>query len=177
MGLNPAFRVPLKPINPPEESAMKNSQVTFARIAAVVVFAASFVLVNCNENGNKVDENPSLYTRLGGTPAIASVVDTFLTEVLADTVINARFNTLPGARVTALRQNLIDQICAGSGGPCTYTGKSMMAAHSGMNIRSEEFSALVGDLITALDKHNVPETEKNELLGVLGPMQSDIVGH
>jgi hemoglobin len=160
-----------------KSSEIVSSKVTLARVAAVLLFAASFILVNCNENSKNVEENPSLYTRLGGTPAIASVVDTFLTEVLADTVINARFNTLPGARVTALRQNLIDQICAGSGGPCTYTGKSMMAAHAGMNIRNEEFSALVGDLITALDKHNVPTAEKEELLGVLGPMQSDIVGH
>jgi hemoglobin len=155
---------------------MKNPIVTGARVAAVLIFAASFVLVNCNENSKDADPDPTLYTRLGGTVAIASVVDTFLTEVLADTVINARFNTLPGPRVVALRQNLIDQICAGTGGPCTYMGKSMLAAHTGMNIRQEEFNALVGDLITALDKHNVPEAEKTELLGVLGPMQTDIVG-
>jgi hemoglobin len=154
---------------------MKPSVITGARLVAVLAFAASFVLVNCNEN-TKTEENPTLYTRLGGTAAIASVVDTFLVEVLADTVINARFNNLPGPRVTALRQNLIDQICQGTGGPCTYMGKSMLAAHTGMNISEAEFSALVGDLITALDKHNVPEAEKNELLGVLGPMQSDIVG-
>lgn len=154
---------------------MKPSFITTARLVAVSAFAASFIFVNCNKSSS-AEENPSLYTRLGGTPAIASVVDTFLVEVLADTVINARFKDLPGARVTALRQNLIDQICAGTGGPCTYTGKSMLSAHTGMNIRQAEFNALVGDLITSLNKHNVPEAEKNELLGVLGPMQTDIVG-
>jgi hemoglobin len=154
---------------------MKSSIVTGARVVAVLAFAASFVLVNCNKNSD-ADEKPTRYTRLGGTPAIASVVDTFLVEVLADTVINARFNTLPGPRVAALRQNLIDQICQGTGGPCTYMGKSMLAAHTGMNISEAEFGALVGDLITSLDKHNVPEAEKTELLNVLGPMQGDIVG-
>jgi hemoglobin len=160
--------------------AMKTSKpagragVRIAGFAALL--AVSLVFVNCNKNSNDADPNPSLYTRLGGQAAIASVVDTFLVEVLADTVINARFNTLPGPRVTALRQNLIDQICAGSGGPCTYMGKTMLAAHSGMNISQAEFGALVGDLVTALDKHNVPEAEKTDLLNILGPMQTDIVG-
>lgn len=154
---------------------MKTSFFTGKSAAAALLLASSLVLVNCNES-SEAKADPTLYTRLGGTAAIASVVDTFLVEVLADTVINSRFNTLPGERVTALRQNLIDQICAGSGGPCTYMGKSMMAAHTGMNIQEAEFNALVGDLITSLDKHNVPEQEKNDLLAILGPMQPDIVG-
>jgi hemoglobin len=33
----------------------------------------------------------------------------------------------------------------------------------------------VEDLVKALDKFNVPEAEKNELLGALAPMKADIV--
>ena len=33
----------------------------------------------------------------------------------------------------------------------------------------------LGDLVATLNKLNVPEREKNELLGVLGPMKRDIV--
>lgn len=155
---------------------MKTYFSTGKKVATVALLAASLAFVACNKEGSNSPAAPSLHARLGGTAAIASVVDTFLVEVLADTVINARFNTLPAARVTALRQNLIDQICAGSGGPCAYTGKSMMAAHTGMNIREAEFNALVGDLVTSLNKHNVPEAEKNELLAILGPTKTDIVG-
>jgi len=149
---------------------------SFARKTGLaIVLAGAAALTACNDNSSS-PAKPSLHARLGGTPAIASVVDTFLVEVLKDTVINRRFNTLSSARVAALRQNLIDQICAGSGGPCAYTGKSMMEAHQGMNIPQREFDALVGDLVTSLNKHDVPEAEKNELLGILGPMQTDIVG-
>jgi hemoglobin len=38
-----------------------------------------------------------------------------------------------------------------------------------------EFNALVEDLVKALDKFNVKEKEKNELLGKLAPLKSDIV--
>ena len=155
---------------------MKNSLSLVKNSGAALLLGAALFLAACNGSDNdKEPSKPSLHARLGGTPAIASVIDTFLVEVLNDTVINRRFNTLPAPRVAALRQNLIDQVCAGIGGPCTYTGKSMMAAHQGMAIPQREFDALVGDLITSLNKHNVPEAEKNELLAILGPMQTDIV--
>jgi len=135
------------------------------------------VLTTSCDNDDK-DEDPTLYTRLGGVEAIAAVTDKFLTNVAADNTINSRFEaTVADAyRFQLLRNNLIDQICAGSGGPCQYKGKSMLEAHTGMNITADEFTALVGDLIAALDFYEVPEKEKNDLLAILGPMQSDIVG-
>lgn len=121
---------------------------------------------------------PSLYQRLGGIDAISAVTDQFLANVAADNVINAQFaeTVANPARLQLLRLNLIDQICQGSGGPCIYNGKTMLEAHQGMNITQEEFNALVGDLVAALDQFNVPTQEKNDLLAILGPMQSDIVG-
>jgi len=38
------------------------------------------------------------------------------------------------------------------------------------------FGALVEDLVGALDQFKVPPREKNELLSMLAPMKSDIVG-
>ena len=34
-----------------------------------------------------------------------------------------------------------------TGGPCTYTGRSMKATHAGMGVSSGDFDALVGDLV------------------------------
>jgi hemoglobin len=44
-----------------------------------------------------------------------------------------------------------------------------------MGISNADFNALVEDLIAALEHHQVKKSEKEELLGVLGPMRSDIV--
>jgi hemoglobin len=71
---------------------------------------------------------------------------------------------------------LVDQICQASGGPCTYTGRSMLDAHRGMAITDTEFGALVDDLVRSLDRFKVPATEKNELLTALGGMKPEIVG-
>src|SRR5208283_5659698 len=96
----------------------------------------------------------SLYERLGGKKAITAVVAEFVGNVGADTRINGRF---AHTDLTHLKKMLVAQICAGSGGPCKYTGKSMKEAHAGMNIQDVEFSALVEDLVKALDTFKVQE--------------------
>ncbi len=114
----------------------------------------------------------SLYDRLGGKPAITAVVDQFVANVAADGRINHFFaNTEP----VAFKAKLVDQICEATGGPCTYTGKDMKTAHAGRHISEADFNALVEDLVAALDHFHVPEQEKSELLGILGPMKTAIV--
>jgi hemoglobin len=93
-------------------------------------------------------------------------------NVANDTRINERFATTDIAR---LKKNLVDQVCLATGGPCTYTGRDMKTTHAGMRITNADFNALVQDLVAALDAFKVPETDKKELLGILGPMKKDIV--
>lgn len=114
----------------------------------------------------------SLYDRLGGKPAITAVVDEFVARVAADARINAFF---AHTDIAHLKMELVNQICEASGGPCKYTGRSMKDAHRGMGVGDADFNALVEDLVGALDKFNVGKAEKDQLLGVLGPMKKDIV--
>jgi hemoglobin len=155
---------------------MNMKKTMFKTVLAFVMIGSLSGIAACNDDDEKKDD--SLYARLGKTEAISAVVDQFLANVAADNTINARFAATVASqtRLQALRTNLINQICQGTGGPCTYTGKTMMEAHAGMNISAAEFNALVGDLVSALDNLKVPEKEKNELLAILGPMQNDIVG-
>jgi hemoglobin len=147
-------------------------------LLGLMVFASIAFVTSCSDDEDKTTE-PSLYSRLGGIEAISGVTDKFLATVAADNTINGRFeaSVADEFRLQLLRNNLIDQICAGSGGPCQYKGKSMLEAHTGMNITNEEFTALVGDLVSALDFYEVSEKNKTDLLAILGPMQTDIVGH
>lgn len=121
--------------------------------------------------------NDALYKSLGGKKAITAVVDEFVGRVAGDGRINGFFKQTASdpKRLAAFKMKLVDQICEASGGPCKYTGKSMKEAHAGMGIGSADFNALVEDLVGALDKFHVKEADKNALLGVLGPMKSDIV--
>lgn len=114
----------------------------------------------------------SLYQRLGGYPAIKAVVDDFVGNVAADKRINRFFARTD---IPRLKQNLVDQICSGTGGPCVYTGRDMKSAHAGMGVNGNHFNALVQDLQKTLKKFKLPKREQGELLAVLGPMKKDIV--
>jgi hemoglobin len=114
----------------------------------------------------------SLYSRLGGRAAITAVVDDFVTNVAKDNRINGFFGNTD---IPRLKRLLVQQICAGSGGPCKYEGRSMREAHRGLGIRNADFDALVQDLVKSLRKFNVPQREQQELLALLGPMRRDVV--
>lgn len=114
----------------------------------------------------------TLYERLGGKPAIEVVVDAFIKNVGADDRINHRFALADFGR---LRGHLIEQVCAATGGPCTYRGGDMKTVHKGQRIDEAAWAALIEDLVKALDGAGVPAQEKGELLGALAGMHDDIV--
>ena len=119
----------------------------------------------------------SLYERLGGKAAIVAVVDDFVANCAADMRINTFFAATAADknRLAAFKNKLVDQICEAAGGPCKYTGKDMKAAHAGLGISNADFNALVEDLTKSLNKFKVGKAEQDQLLGVLGPMRSQIV--
>lgn len=150
-----------------------------ALLAVVFCFSSVFAADAMKPMAKKsmAMKKKSLYDRLGGKKAIVAVVDDFVGNVAADNRINKFFAKAAGdpKRMAKFKKNLVDLICMGSGGPCKYKGKSMKAAHAGMGITDADFNALVEDLVKTLDKFKVPTAEKNELLGILGPMKKDIV--
>ena len=141
----------------------------------ITISVLLLTLVVCNtmeQTSRSTITDKPLYERLGGKPAITAVVEDFVGRVAADDRINGKF---ANTDIPRLKMLLVEQICQASGGPCTYTGRGMKATHAGMGVSNADFDALVGDLVATLNKFKVPEREKNELLGALGPMKKDIV--
>jgi hemoglobin len=138
-----------------------------------------FLVVNlgaCASPGRETASTPSLYKRLGGREGIATVVDDFVANMVADTRVSARFKNLKPPQVLTLKTNLADQICEVSGGPCAYVGRDMKTVHAGMKVTEAEWNATVENLGKALDKNKVDARSRQDLLGALGPMKGDIVG-
>jgi hemoglobin len=138
-----------------------------------ILAVVALVATGCASMDGGMAAKKPLYDRLGGKGAIQAVVDDFIGNVAADARINKRF---ANADIPRLKTKLVEQICEASGGPCKYTGATMLDAHRGMNVTDAEFTALVEDLVKSLDKFKVPSQEKTELLTALGGMKGQIVG-
>ena len=142
----------------------------------LVVFVAMSLGACAGRDSAPASSMPSLYKRLGGREGIAIVVGDFTANMAADPRVNERFKGLKPPEVEKFKSNLADQICDATGGPCSYLGKDMKAAHEGMRITEAEWNATVDNLGKALDKNKVGDKEKRELVGLLAPMKPDIVG-
>jgi hemoglobin len=114
----------------------------------------------------------SLYERLGGTDAITAVTRAFVDRAGKDDRINQKFARTDLDRLT---KEFVDQVCEGTGGPCTYTGRSMTQAHTNMGVTNGEFDAFMEDLVAILDDFKVGKAEQDELLGLLNSLRGQIV--
>ena len=123
-------------------------------------------------------ENGSLYERLGGVFAIATVVDDFIDRVMANAVLNANpkvdeaHHRVPPAGFKYL---VTEMVCWATGGPQTYSGKTMRDSHEHLDITEEEWQSFLADFQACLDKFEVPATEQQELFAIVESTKGDIV--
>jgi hemoglobin len=118
---------------------------------------------------------PSLYKRLGGYDALAAVTDDFLGRLATDPAFSRFFAGHSSDSIKRIRQNVVDQLCAATGGPCVYLGRDMKTSHAGLGITEKDWDASVRLLVATLDKFAVPGKEKDEVLATVSTLKKDIV--
>ena len=143
-------------------------------------FAAAFLLaalaaVPVASHEVVVKASDSLYVRLGGYDAIAAVTDDFLGRLLGDPVLSRFFKGVGDDSRKRIRQHVVEQLCAATGGPCVYLGRDMKSTHKGMGITEKDWTASVAHLTATLDKFKVAAKEKGEVLAAISSMKGDIV--
>lgn len=114
----------------------------------------------------------TLYERLGGHDRIATIVADIWQNHISNPLIKQRYVNSDPEKVKRL---VTEMCCAGFGGPETYTGRDMLTSHTGMNINEAEFIAVCDDVLSALDKNNVGQRERDEILCILYSLKGDIV--
>lgn len=120
-------------------------------------------------------QEKSLYQRVGGYDALAAVVDDFVGRLVSDKQFERFFVGHSVDSKKRIRQHILDQFCAATGGPCVYTGRDMKTSHMGLGITEAEWDAAAKHLVASLDKFKVPEKEKGELLAFVVSLKKDIV--
>ena len=143
----------------------------------VTAFLAAVVLLNVVAV-RAAEEKKSLYDRLGGVYAIATVVDAFIEKLLVNDTLNAN-PAIREARARVPKAGLKFQVtalvCQVTGGPQMYKGRTMKDAHQHLKITEREWDAMVKDFVATLDQFKVPKAEQTELLTIVGSTKGDIV--
>ncbi|QSJ17674.1 group 1 truncated hemoglobin [Nostoc sp. UHCC 0702] len=122
-----------------------------------------------------IDESTTLYTRLGGYDAIAAVADNLLSRLASDPQLGRFWQHRGNDGLRREKQLLIDFLCAKAGGSLYYTGRDMFTSHEGMRISTSDWDAFIGHLNATLEAFQLPEREKQEVLGFIESTKADIV--
>ena len=144
---------------------MKKTLVTLA-FAASFFGGASAALAQTSSPAN------SLYQSFGEKPGLVVLMDDFMARLLADPRTGPHFKPADQQRV---KEQLVEQLCALSGGPCIYKGADMKSSHANLDIKKSDFHALVEVLQQSMDAKGIAFREQNKMLALLAPMSRDII--
>jgi truncated hemoglobin YjbI len=136
-----------------------------------------------NPNPKKAEESKppktvALWERLGGEDNVIKVVDDFVALTAKDPKVDFTRGgkyKLTEDGVTKLKKQLVAFVSQATGGPITYTGKSMKEVHKGMGITDAEFDATAADLKKALEMNGAKTADIKELLDKVETTRKDIV--
>ena len=131
----------------------------------------------------------SLYERLGGVFAIAAIVDHFSDAVVKNAIVGKtssnealrQWHTKSLGRLPGLKFMRTLWVCDISGGPQGYaatepgrTDLGLEEAHRKLRITPDEFDEVAAELARTLDAFQVPEREKNEVLGAFAAHKDEV---
>ncbi|MBD3146261.1 group I truncated hemoglobin [Microbispora bryophytorum] len=114
----------------------------------------------------------SIFDRIGGSDAVAAVVDEFYARIVADPMLRGYFADVDMAKLNAHQRSFV---AAALGGPREYRGKSMDEAHAGLGVTAEEFEQVVSHLVGALESCGIDTETIGSVAGALAPLKVQVV--
>ena len=119
-----------------------------------------------------------LWDALGGEQVLAKVVDRFVDLATTDPKVNySRGGRYPinDATLGFSKRAALQFISGATGGPYSYSGKTIREIHAGMNISDQEFDAITANFRRALDENGVTQELAQLAVGMVNATRSHIV--
>ena len=139
------------------------------------VIAFSFPLLMLTQTPASAADSTSLYQRLGGYDAISAVVDDVVLQISSDKKLGRFWAHRGDDGISREKQLIVDFIVSKAGGPLHYTGREMKLSHKGMRIDTQDWDLLITALENTLDKFDVPDKERADVLEFFDSTRADIV--
>lgn len=118
-------------------------------------------------------ETASLYDRLGRFDGISRIVHDVVDAHLANPLVAPRFQAAKD--MDRLRKMATEFFCAGCGGPEPYTGRDLLATHTGMNINEQEYIAVMDDILGTLERHAIDAATRGEVAAILYSLKGQVI--
>lgn len=118
----------------------------------------------------------TIYEQLGGAPAMDAAVDIFYRKVLSDDRISRFFEGVDMERQAAKQKAFLTMVF---GGPNSYTGKDMRAAHARLverGLNDSHFDAVVENLAATLTELGVGGEQIAEVAKIAESVRADVLG-
>jgi hemoglobin len=158
-------------------------------VAGLAATAAATAVSAKADNAHAQDPEKSLYERLGGVFAIASVVDHFSDDIVKNPIVGQgsknpqlrEWHTKNLERLPGLKFMRTLWVCDISGGPFKFTPTKpgttplgLEEAHRDLRISPAEFDEVAAELGRTLDFFKVPEREKGEVLAAFAAHKNEV---
>ncbi|MDP6444163.1 MAG: group 1 truncated hemoglobin [Pirellulaceae bacterium] len=117
----------------------------------------------------------TLYERLGGYDAIAAVADNLLPRLMGDEQLGRFWAHRGDDGLAREKQLLIDFLCQNAGGPMYYVGRDMATSHRGMGITNDDWAVFIGHVQATLEKFELADREKGDVLGFIESLKAEMV--
>ena len=120
-----------------------------------------------------LEEQQTLFQRVGGEQAIAELIHEFYDRVLGDPELKPFFDD---TSVDKLRRMQREFFSAALDGPVTYTGRPLSHVHHGKGITKHHFARYVDHLIDTLRSRDITEEDVNDIIGRINTYTNEITG-
>ena len=115
---------------------------------------------------------PSLYSELGGAPALRAVVEAFYERVLADEALRPFFAATDMPRLKAHQAAFLGSVLGAAAG---HGGTDLRSAHAGRGIGDEHFDRVARHLQDALVSLGVRDEHVRTIATAAASLRGDVV--
>jgi hemoglobin len=120
-----------------------------------------------------IENQPTLFERIGGKQAIAELVDEFYDRGISDPELKPFFKNVSMDKLRKMQRAFFS---AALDGPINYTGRPLRYVHHGRGITKHHFSLYVGHLINTLKGFARKEQDVQEVIGRINTYAEEITG-
>ena len=120
-----------------------------------------------------VNNQQTLFERVGGKQAIAELIDDFYDRVVADPELKPFFKNVSMDKLRRMQREFFS---AALDGPIIYTGRPLRYVHHGRGITKHHFSLYVGHLMTTLQGFALKEQDLQDIISRINTYADEITG-